>query len=74
MLVGETDCDPDVATEPMPGPIHKLVTFVDDQVSVDDPSGQIVLGEADNVTVGGGITVTVTVSVTVPQLFVAVIV
>ena len=69
MLVGETDCDPDAATEPISWLIDTLVAFVDDQLSVDAPPGLIVLGEADKLTVGGGTTVTVTVPVSLPAEF-----
>ncbi len=55
LFVGETLCVPLVASVPLQPPLaeHELA-FVVDQVSVDDPPDEIVVGLAFNVTVGGG--------------------
>lgn len=67
-VVGETLCEPDVATAPMPLSMEVEVAFVVDQFNAALSPKAIVLEETVNELITGGacVTVTVTVCVTVP--------
>jgi copper(I)-binding protein len=64
VCVGDTEREPLTATAPMPLFMVADSALVELQVSVEDPSGWILAGLADRLTVGAGV-VTVTVAVAV---------
>jgi hypothetical protein len=65
--LGDTDREPLTPTVPIPLSMLAEVASVDVQVSVEDPSGRMLGGLADRLTVGPGVvTVTVAVAVAVP--------
>ena len=71
VVVGDTDCVPEVVLVPVHAPdaVHE-VAVVDDHVRVEDKPDVIEVGDAESVTVGAEVTALFTVTLTDVVVFV----